>query len=58
MSFFISYPLSALVHISSLAPIRSRADIMIRADKRYDMQNDVIIYIRHILEVNTCIAKI
>ena len=26
--FFISYPLSALVHISSLEPIGSRADIM------------------------------
>jgi hypothetical protein len=28
MSFFISYPLLALVHISSLEPIGSRADIM------------------------------
>jgi len=28
MSFFISYPLSALVHISSLEPIGSRTDIM------------------------------
>jgi len=28
MSFFISYPLSTLVHISSLEPIGSWADIM------------------------------
>jgi len=28
MSFFISYPLSALVHIPSLEPIGSRADSM------------------------------
>jgi len=27
MSFFISYPLSAFVHISSLEPIGSRADM-------------------------------
>jgi len=33
MSFFISNPLSALVHISSLEPIGSRAD------KGYDMKN-------------------
>ena len=32
-SYFISYPLSALVHISSLEPIGSRAD------KGYDMKN-------------------
>ena len=28
MSFFISYPLSALVHLSSLEPIGSRVDIV------------------------------
>jgi hypothetical protein len=33
MSFFISYPLSTLVHISSLEPISSQAD------KGYDMKN-------------------
>jgi hypothetical protein len=35
MSFFISYPLSALVHISSLEPVDSRDD------KRYDMKNAI-----------------
>jgi len=28
MPFFISYPLSSLVHILSLEPVGSRADIM------------------------------
>jgi hypothetical protein len=35
MSFFIAYPLSALVHISSLEPMGSQAD------KGYDIKNAI-----------------
>jgi hypothetical protein len=39
MAFFISYPLSAR------EPIDSRDDIWMRADKGYDMKNDMLWYV-------------
>jgi hypothetical protein len=36
--------------ISSLEPIGSRDDIWTRADKRYDMKNDMLWYVYHILQ--------
>ena len=44
MSFFISYPLSAR------EPIGSRDDIWMRAGKGYDMKNDMLWYVYHILQ--------
>jgi hypothetical protein len=44
MAFFISYPLSAR------EPIGSRDDIWTRADKWYDMKNDMLWYVYYMLQ--------
>jgi hypothetical protein len=53
MSFFISYPLTAFAHISSIEPIGSQADIMTSDWKRVWYEKcHVLIYIYHILVDN------